>query len=227
MNELITLFKNSISDHVLTRSEKKEIKNIIVQEKLSQRELAVLRSEIFKIARSHCDNVPVENLIDWIEATNKLTLILNENPIQNSRVYFSPGNECRNAIIHNLRQANNNIKVCLFTISDNEISDELINAKKRGVLIQIITDDDKLHDMGSDINMLEKSGIHIKIDNHKGHMHHKFCIIDQETVITGSYNWTKSAAERNFENVLINNERQIISSFQSEFKELWKSLKTL
>jgi len=52
------------------------------------------------------------------------------------------------------------------------------------------------------------------------HMHHKFAIMD-ETLLTGSYNWTRSAAQRNYENILVTEERGLLREFTKEFDQLW------
>ncbi|UTW66470.1 DUF1669 domain-containing protein [bacterium SCSIO 12643] len=227
MNTVIQLIKDSIEDHALTRSEKRILKETIIEKRFDKRELHILRSEIFKIARSQTDLIPTPNLIDWIESVTKLTLVLDDEKIEKSRVYFSPGSECKNAIIHHIQQARSNLKICLFTISDNDISSEIVDAHLRGINVQIITDDQKMYDMGSDIRLFRKRNIPIKVDCHYGHMHHKFCIIDNEHVITGSYNWTKSAEDRNYENIIINTELNIIKAFENEFNELWMELESI
>jgi mitochondrial cardiolipin hydrolase len=55
-------------------------------------------------------------------------------------------------------------------------------------------------------------------------MHHKFAIIDSRLVLTGSYNWTRSAAEYNHENLLVTNSKQAIGQFEKEFNRLWTEL---
>jgi len=55
-------------------------------------------------------------------------------------------------------------------------------------------------------------------------MHHKFCIIDKTILITGSYNWTRSAAERNQENILVTTEEEVTKSYLREFEKLWDNL---
>ena len=226
MKELIALFEDSILDNVLVTNEKKELKSVISESSLTKRELDVLRSEVFNIARRHQDTIPAANLIDWIEKATKLTL---NCPINESysRVYFSPGNQCRDAIIHHINQAKETMKICLFTISDNEISRAILSAKKRGVHVKIVTDDDKVGDLGSDVASMAKSGIPVKIDGKRGHMHHKFCVIDNSLIITGSYNWTNSAAERNYENILVNTDIKVVNSYIHEFNHLWENLSPL
>ena len=78
--------------------------------------------------------------------------------------------------------------------------------------------------MGSDITHLEKQGIPVKVDDTRHHMHHKFMVIDQSSVITGSYNWTRSAAEYNHENIVLLNDAGIAKSYQDEFNRLWEGM---
>ncbi|XP_023227538.1 mitochondrial cardiolipin hydrolase-like isoform X2 [Centruroides sculpturatus] len=57
-------------------------------------------------------------------------------------------------------------------------------------------------------------------------MHHKFAIIDEESVITGSLNWTLKALTGNHESVLITNEENVVKAYINEFEKLWNTSKT-
>ncbi|NEN25351.1 DUF1669 domain-containing protein [Cryomorpha ignava] len=219
MKEVIQKFKESIDDNVFTSSEKKDLKQLIVEKVLTEREMDFLRSQIFDIARENQDHLSKESLINWIEETNKLTLISSE-PANIALAYFSPGQACKSAIITQLRAAISSIKICVFTISDNDISTEILSAHNRGIGVKILTDNDKSFDRGSDIEMLHNNNVSIKIDSTEHHMHHKFCIIDKKTLLTGSYNWTRSAADRNQENILVTQNPFLVKSFLGEFEKL-------
>ena len=52
-------------------------------------------------------------------------------------------------------------------------------------------------------------------------MHHKFCVVDKSVLLTGSYNWTKSAADRNQENLLVTEDPKMVKAYISEFENLW------
>ena len=108
----------------------------------------------------------------------------------------------------------------------------MIAASKKGVKVRIITDTDMIHSPGSDIVSLKKAGIPIKSDDKKkrfeghGHMHNKFAILDGQTVINGSFNWTRSAVISNSENVVITKgNSSLSSSFTGEFERLWREYK--
>ena len=139
-----------------------------------------------------------------------------------NKVSFSPGEDCLNDIVELMQSADKYLDICVFTISDNRISDEIIRAFNRGIEIRIISDNEKMNDDGSDIKMLSTTGISIKIDHSPSHMHHKYMIVDEISVLTGSYNWTKSAAEYNQENIIITDNDEIVTGFIDNFTQLWE-----
>jgi cardiolipin hydrolase len=139
-----------------------------------------------------------------------------------NRVSFSPGDDCLNDIIDLLQSADKYLDICVFTISDNRISEEILKAYTRGIEIRIISDNEKMNDDGSDIKFLANAGINIKIDHSPNHMHHKYMIVDEIRVLTGSYNWTKSAADYNQEDIVITDIDEIVTGFIDNFSQLWE-----
>ncbi len=139
-------------------------------------------------------------------------------------VYFSPGDECLLAIRRALDSAERSIDACVFTITDDRIAHGLLEAHRRGVTVRIITDNDKSHDEGSDVRRLERGGIPVREDRSEFHMHHKFAVIDGKVALTGSYNWTRGAAHKNEENLVVSNDPRLVGPFEREFRELWKRL---
>ncbi|MBJ6118119.1 DUF1669 domain-containing protein [Pontibacter sp. BT310] len=143
---------------------------------------------------------------------------------QINRAYFSPGTECLNAILDSINNAEYSLKICVFTISDDRITAAIIKAHQEGVQVRLLTDNEKLFDKGSDIRELAAAGIETRVDVTQYHMHHKFAIIDNEALLTGSYNWTRSAANYNHENLLVTNQRDIVTSYLLEFDKLWDEM---
>lgn len=139
----------------------------------------------------------------------------------NSHAFFSPGDDCLNAIVTGIEEAAQSIKICVFTISDDRISDAIVRAHRSGIRIKIISDNDKLYDKGSDIRELAAKGLEVRVDKTRSHMHHKFAIFDDIHVLTGSYNWTRSAALYNHENVLVTDNPSIVRDYRREFDKLW------
>ncbi|MFC5269963.1 phospholipase D-like domain-containing protein [Adhaeribacter terreus] len=141
-----------------------------------------------------------------------------------NKAYFSPGTDCQQAIISAIENAQNSIKICVFTISDDQITNAILKAHWKNINIRILTDNEKLFDLGSDIRQLAQAGIAVRTDNTRNHMHHKFALIDNELLITGSYNWTRSAALYNHENVIVSNSKELVQDFLVEFNSLWPEM---
>ncbi|MFV0547617.1 MAG: phospholipase D-like domain-containing protein, partial [Limnobaculum xujianqingii] len=75
---------------------------------------------------------------------------------------------------------------------------------------------------GSDIEYLQRKGISIVMDNSPYHMHHKFAVFDDRYLLNGSFNWTKSASQYNYENILITDSPTPLAFYQQEFTRLWQ-----
>ena len=160
--------------------------------------------------------------MEWLEAVIKL-IYANETKIKSS-AYFSPGEECLHRIRRLINEAKHTLDICVFTITDNRIVEKIIEAHQRGVKVRIISDDDKSEDLGSDMEHLEKSGINCIYDATTAHMHHKFALADDRTLLNGSFNWTRSATTANNENILVTNDPNLVSKYCQAFDKLWKSL---
>ena len=144
-----------------------------------------------------------------------------------NQVFFSPGDDCLNHIIDLINEAYTHLDICVFTISDDRITRAIVDAMKNGVEIRIITDNFKVSDTGSDIAGLGAVGIPVKLDTTDNHMHHKFFVVDKKLVLTGSYNWTRSAALYNQENVISTDDEFVVEKFLNEFEKLWLTCEEL
>ena len=73
--------------------------------------------------------------------------------------------------------------------------------------------------------MLQKdlivSGIQVRQDLTSYLMHHKFVILDENLLITGSFNWTRQAITGNNENLIVTNQPELLCAYQDEFEKLW------
>lgn len=220
MDEIIACLEQSIQDDLLSGSERKDLKVLIAEFNPDQNQVNFLRSKVFDIALSKTNESNHKFIIEWIKESVNATMVQSES--SKSVSLFSPGESCREAIIGQISQAKRSLDICVFTISDDTISEAILQAHNRNIRIQIITDNDKLYDVGSDITRMRDAGIVIRIDNTSDHMHHKFMIADDHTVLTGSYNWTRSAAKFNYENIVLTSEPGVVKSFLKEFGRLWQ-----
>jgi mitochondrial cardiolipin hydrolase len=225
MQVIINHLKESIVDEHLSKPERQTLKALVAELNPDGDQLNFLRSKIYELANEKATEANYKFILEWVKGANS-ALLNNTSTPDKSNAFFSPGEECRNAIIRQINSSINQLKVCVFTISDDTITQALVAAHKKGRQIKVITDNDKSLDIGSDIERMAKEGIAVKIDNTSNHMHHKFMVVDDRNLITGSYNWTQSAARYNHENILFTNEAGVVKSFLNEFDRLWKEMST-
>ncbi|KAI7905718.1 uncharacterized protein BX663DRAFT_500657 [Cokeromyces recurvatus] len=140
-----------------------------------------------------------------------------------ARAFFFPSKDSFNAFISVLNSAIKTIDICVYAFTDDDVANALIAAKKRGVSIKIITDNQQAAGKGADAKRLQEAyNIPYKTDRSSGYMHNKFAIIDSTTLINGSFNWSKGARFKNRENILITNIPICIKEFQKQFDALWE-----
>ncbi len=118
-------------------------------------------------------------------------------------VCFSPQSGCTDAINKVLSQARQEILVQAYSFTSAPIAKALLDAHKRGVKVNVILDKSQKTQKYSSATFLTNAGVPTFIDEKHAIAHNKIMVIDRETVITGSFNFTKAAEEKNAENVLI------------------------
>jgi len=222
MSDLENFLRASLEDFALTRSEKKELKVHLAGITGDKTAQAKARQLAFRLANSAIDEFGQITAMDWLQDVIKL-LYAGENQVKAS-AYFSPGEDCLHRIRRLISEAQRTLDICVFTITDDRIVRKLAEAHDRKVRIRIISDDDKSEDLGSDLDRIEKLGIPCRFDRTDAHMHHKFAIADTDLLLTGSYNWTRSAATVNEENIIVTNNGKLVTSFQRTFDQMWKTL---
>lgn len=133
------------------------------------------------------------------------------------RACFSPGENCEALIVSALDRAKKEILVQAYSFTSPNIADALITARNRGVQTRVLYDTSASKDKYSLIPSLIKRGIPCQIDKASGLAHNKVMVIDNKTVITGSYNWTKAARDRNSENVLLIENAELAEVYESQW----------
>ncbi len=139
-----------------------------------------------------------------------LDLKLANTPVQ---VCFSPDSECTGAIIKEIGRAKSTILVQAYTFTSEEITAALVQAHQRGVRVELLLDKSNRSAKHSAAAAAAQGGIGLTIDASHAIANNKVMIIDGETVITGSFNFSKAAAEKNAENLLIIRNRDLASIY--------------
>jgi phosphatidylserine/phosphatidylglycerophosphate/cardiolipin synthase-like enzyme len=222
--ELDSMLSQTLEDRRLSRTEKRALREVFADFDLDDEGRAFVRQRVFAMAREVIRSAEAEKVLEWAEDVIKLLVPNLQRDPTVAEVHFSPGDECRVRIARLLRGAKASADICVFTITDDRLAKPILEAKDRGVEIRIITDNDKAEDRGSDVYRLGKAGVRVRVDQSEHHMHHKFAIFDATTLVTGSYNWTRSAAEHNRENILVTDDPKLVGPYATNFESFWQSL---
>jgi phosphatidylserine/phosphatidylglycerophosphate/cardiolipin synthase-like enzyme len=146
-----------------------------------------------------------------------ITLSQEKPPIW--EVYFSPHGGCTDAIIRELNKAKSTVLVQAYSFTSAPIAKALLNAHKRGAKVEVILDKNQRTQKYSSATFLFNVGIPVKIDAQHAIAHNKVMVIDGETVITGSFNFTKAAEENNAENLLVIRDKKLASLYAKNWYE--------
>lgn len=120
---------------------------------------------------------------------------------------FTPGENCTAEIVTEISRAQHSVLVQAYSFTSAPIAKALVDAKKRGVDVRAILDKSQRTEKYSGADFLANSGVLVRIDDRHAIAHNKVMVIDGETVITGSFNFTKAAQEKNAENLLVLHDR--------------------
>jgi phosphatidylserine/phosphatidylglycerophosphate/cardiolipin synthase-like enzyme len=146
---------------------------------------------------------------------------------------FSPQGKCSAHILREIELAKKELLVAVYAFTSDDLSNALVQAKKRGVVVQIVVDREfdltnqnskgKFFD-AQKIPVRRVSGTKPKApEKDAGLMHQKFAVIDNRIVFTGSYNWTYSADSLNDENLLLFRDAgPLAEEYRKAFFRLWE-----
>jgi phosphatidylserine/phosphatidylglycerophosphate/cardiolipin synthase-like enzyme len=133
--------------------------------------------------------------------------------------YFCPEDDCAIRVIEQIEKAKGSVYFMAFSFTHEDIADEII--LKEGADVRGIFDKGQASNIYSQYGRLKSFGINVKKDSTKYKMHHKVFIIDNSTVITGSFNPTNNGNLKNDENILIIHDKGVAEKFLEEFDRLW------
>lgn len=135
--------------------------------------------------------------------------------------YFSPSDGAREHLVNYLKKATKSVKIVAFSFTDDATGQALIDLYRRGVNVQVVMETRNVAGTGSQFADLEQAGIPILRDGNCYTAHNKFMVIDEQTVITGSYNFTNRAEKVNDENLLIITDATLGALYSAEFNRLY------
>jgi phosphatidylserine/phosphatidylglycerophosphate/cardiolipin synthase-like enzyme len=148
---------------------------------------------------------------------SQLTIADSFSPDSTYDVCFTIYENCTNKVVDAISQAKKQILVQAYSFTSAPIAKELVNAKRRGVEVRVILDKSQVKARYSSAVYLENNGIDPLIDFEPAIAHNKVMVIDNETVITGSFNFTKAAEEKNAENLLIIHDAKLAKKYEKNW----------
>lgn len=145
------------------------------------------------------------------------------------QAFFSPDDNVQEILVQLIDQEQTSIKIAIFSFTDGKIAQALVDARRRGVKVEVIVDVTGIKDKFSKIEWLKSNGITVIVYDPKNTsiyndiMHHKFVVFGKNVggkslLWTGSYNFTKSATLKNQENVLVLDEIHLIAKYERQFE---------
>jgi phosphatidylserine/phosphatidylglycerophosphate/cardiolipin synthase-like enzyme len=159
-----------------------------------------------------------------------------KKPVVYQKIFFSQKDNIPALLIDLIAKEKKSIKAAYYSFTLECIVDALIEAKKRGVDVQIILDSSNMQNKSKAVEKLNKEQLQFQVyycqsKEFKSLMHHKFIIFEEQPdlpnggVVTGSFNCSRAAAERHWENIVVIEGKDAISEYSKEFDRLSKACK--
>lgn len=132
-------------------------------------------------------------------------------------VYFSPEGGCTQAIVKLIDTATNSVLVQAYSFTSRPITNALARASHRRVKVEFIIDQNQIHDCSQRIEQLLESGVLVSADAAHTIAHNKVMIVDDEAIVTGSFNFTTAAEYHNAENVLVIHDKVMAALYKDNW----------
>lgn len=129
------------------------------------------------------------------------------------QVCFTPGQDCQGMIAKEIVKAHHSVYVQAYHLTNKAIINALCKARKNGAIVTIVVDKQAKREA---LRLIEQ-GFSVLIDYKPRIAHNKVMIIDDKTVITGSFNFTNAAQKSNAENVIIIEDSKIAGLYEDNF----------
>lgn len=138
-------------------------------------------------------------------------------------VYFSPDDGVANPVFEILSSAQESIYFMAFSFTTDEFGEAIRMQAENGLTVTGVMEEEQVKsNVGTEYDLFKQAGLDVYLDGNEGQMHHKTMIIDGQIVITGSYNFSRSAETRNDENLIVIYNQQIADFYMQEFQRVYQ-----
>lgn len=139
----------------------------------------------------------------------------------NAHAFFCPRDGCEERMVLAIGSAKHSVDAAVYSFTSPQIAGALLRAQNNGAKVRLVADLGQSEAQNSQTEWLSSKGIETRVFPKGATMHNKFAVIDSSLVITGSFNWTKSAAYYNRENLLMLFDSALAQDYEREFFRLW------
>jgi phosphatidylserine/phosphatidylglycerophosphate/cardiolipin synthase-like enzyme len=139
-------------------------------------------------------------------------------------VLFSPDDGTAGRLAELISGARQNIYFLAFSFTLEDLADAILERAAAGVEVKGVMDESQVRsNVNTQYDILRRAGLDVRLDANPDKMHHKVFIIDNQIVVTGSYNFSNSAETRNDENTLILYNQEVAEKYLEEFQTLFQA----
>jgi phosphatidylserine/phosphatidylglycerophosphate/cardiolipin synthase-like enzyme len=138
--------------------------------------------------------------------------------------YFAPEDQVTERLLALVREAEGSIRFMAFIFTDDDLGEAVIAQHEAGLTVQGVFEERNADLRYSEFGRMyhAEPRMDVRLDGNTYMMHHKVIILDDETVILGSFNFSRSADEVNDENLLVIHDRKVASQYRAEFKRIYR-----
>lgn len=151
-----------------------------------------------------------------------VSLLISSVFADNIDLAFSPPGTSLDLVLKAINSSTKTICMATYSFTSKPVALALLNAKKRGVDIEIVSDKKSNCGKYSVAKFLSNQGVNVRLNGNYPIMHNKFIVIDNKTVETGSFNYSNAATAKNAENVIVIwNNSVVASKYATECTRLY------
>ena len=133
---------------------------------------------------------------------------------------FSPYDKVDDAIQAQLEESRKSVHCSLYGITNLRLANDLVAAKKRGADVGVGLDKTQASGQHDLHTKLQAAGILVEIKPVATLEHNKFCVIDGDTVIMGSWNWSNNAQKQDNSDVIITDCPKVAQAFETAYQRI-------
>ncbi|MEW5831103.1 MAG: phospholipase D-like domain-containing protein [Chloroflexota bacterium] len=139
-------------------------------------------------------------------------------------IYFSPDDGVAEHLVGLLNNAEESIFFMAYSFTADDMGEAIRSRALAGVTVAGVMEESQFKsNIGTEYDPFKQAGLDVHLDGNNGLMHHKVFVIDRSIVVTGSYNFSASAEDRNDENVIIFYSPEIAELFLAEFGRVYEA----